>query len=116
MHNYQNLKVWERSVNLATKIYEVTQNFPDNEKYGITSQIRRSVVSISSNIAEGSGRGSDNEFKVFLNYSYGSCCELETQLLIARNLRYIRDDAFEKLSDEIKEIKKIIFTLINKFK
>ncbi len=91
MHNYKNLEVWKRSVELATQIYSLTDHYPKEEKYGLVSQIRRCSVSISSNIAEGAGRGSDKEFKLFLNYVLGSSFELETQLLISINLGLIAE-------------------------
>lgn len=114
MHNYKNLEVWKRSVELATGIYSLTSNFPKQEKYGLVSQIRRCSVSISSNIAEGAGRGSDKEFKMFLNYSLGSCFELETQLMISQNLGLINNNQ-QDLFNEVTEIQKMIYTLIKKY-
>ncbi len=113
MHNFKELKVWQKAVELATHIYEATKNFPKDEKFGLTSQIRRSVVSISSNIAEGAGRNSNKEFKLFLNYAYGSCSELETQLIISKNLDFLNTDSLSILSDSINEIQKMIFSLSN---
>ncbi len=92
MHQFKELKVWQKSVELATEVYNSTNNFPAEEKFGITSQIRRSVVSISSNIAEGAGRKTKKEFKLFLNYAYSSCSELETQLIISKNLGFLNPD------------------------
>ena len=80
MNNFRKLKIWKRSISLATDVYDITNQFPKSELYGITSQVRRSVVSISSNIAEGAGRQSQKEFIQFLNIAKGSCYELETQL------------------------------------
>ena len=110
MKPYKNLKIWKRSVELATSIYEVTAEFPNEEKYGLVSQMRRSVVSISSNIAEGAGRTSSKEFKQFLNYAYGSSYELETQLIISANLGLVDHAREEPLLKEIDEIQKMIFT------
>ncbi len=76
MHNYKQLEVWKKGIDLATIIYALTKKFPKEEKFGIISQMRRCVVSISSNIAEGAGRNSDKEFRQFLNISFGSCSEL----------------------------------------
>ena len=115
MHNYKQLDVWNRGIELAASIYELTNDFPKEEKFGIISQMRRSAVSISSNIAEGAGRNSDNEFRQFLNISFGSCSELETQLIICIKLGYISDKESEKLLGELTEIQKMIFTLIKKF-
>ena len=113
MHQFKELKVWQKAVELATEIYDSTKNFPQEEKFGITSQIRRSVVSISSNIAEGAGRKSKKEFKLFLNYAYGSCSELETQLIISKNLGFLNPDSLPVLSQSINEIQKMIFSLSN---
>ena len=115
MHNYKNLEVWKRSLELATQVYSLTNNFPKEEKYGLVSQIRRCSVSISSNIAEGSGRGSDREFRLFLNYALGSCFELETQLLISQNLELVVEEIQNNILSELTQIQKIIYTLIKKY-
>jgi len=104
MHNYRELKVWSKSVDLATTVYDTTKSFPEEEKFGLISQIRRSVVSISSNIAEGAGRGSSPQFAQFLTIAYGSCYELSTQLMISRNLEYLSMDVFERVDAKISEI------------
>lgn len=98
-----------KSVTLATVIYEVTQSYPKHEMYGIVSQMRRSVVSISSNIAEGAGRKSKKEFSQFLRIAYGSACELETQLIISKNLELIDEQTFDKLFEDNDEIQKMIY-------
>lgn len=108
-HNFRKLNIWKKSIDLATVIYEVTQHYPKVEIYGIVSQIRRSSVSISSNIAEGAGRKSKKEFSQFLRIAYGSACELETQLIISRNLKMISFENFEKLFNENDEIQKMIY-------
>ncbi|MCC5915315.1 MAG: four helix bundle protein [Balneolaceae bacterium] len=114
MDNFRNLIVWKRAVELATSVYRKTVNFPKYELYGLTSQIRRSAVSISSNIAEGAGRRSKKEFANFLGISYGSACELETQLLIARNLEYLVPTDFDSLFEELNEIQKMLYALEKK--
>lgn len=111
MDNFRNLIVWKRSVDIATEVYKKTIDFPKLELYGLTSQIRRSAVSISSNIAEGAGRRSKKAFANFLGISYGSACELETQLLIARNLEYLKEKDFKLLFDELNEIQKMLYVL-----
>ncbi|MBO6585399.1 MAG: four helix bundle protein [Gracilimonas sp.] len=93
----------------------MTKKFPEEEKFGIISQMRRCSVSISSNIAEGAGRNSDKEFRQLLNISFGSCSELETQLIISHNLEYLTKSEFEKLTAELTEIQRMLFTLIKKF-
>jgi four helix bundle protein len=87
MNKYKELKVWQRSVDLATTVYQLTKHFPSDERFGLTSQINRSVVSIASNIAKGSGRGSKKDFSRFLSMAYGSAYELETQIIISNNLK-----------------------------
>lgn len=104
MHNYKELKIWQRSVNLATTVYAITQSFPKTEQYGLVQQIRRAVVSISSNIAEGAGRKTNKEFGYFLNIAYGSLYELETQLIISTNLGYLEQEKNSKLEIEIEEL------------
>ena len=112
MHKYKNLLVWQKAVDMATDVYEITASYPLEEKYGLISQIHRSVISISSNIAEGAGRGSDSEFKYFLNIAYGSMYELETQLIISNNLHYLDTNNFETLSVQIEELQKMLYKLI----
>ena len=114
MDNFRNLIVWKRAVELATDVYRITINFPKFELYGLTSQIRRAAVSISSNIAEGAGRRSKKEFAYFLGISYGSACELETQLLIAKNLEYMKESDFDSIFIELNEIQKMLYALEKK--
>lgn len=109
MHDYKKLLVWINSMKLVTTIYDVTNTFPKEEIYGLTSQIRRSAISIPSNISEGAGRNSNKEFKQFLSYAYGSTCELETQLIISNNLNYISITELNNLLSEIYQIQKMIF-------
>lgn len=111
MHNFKELKVWNDSRTLCKIIYEVTSEFPESEKFGLTNQIRRAVVSIPSNIAEGSGRSSNKEFSKFVSYSIGSSYELETQLLIAFDLKFIPEIKLWNLLDKLILIQK----MLNKF-
>ena len=111
MHSYKELKVWQQSVDLAEVIYKLTKAFPDSEKFGLTSQMRRCSVSIASNIAEGAGRNSPKEFAVFLGYAYGSSCELETQMLIANKIDLIDKVDKENFDSAIESIQKMIFSL-----
>ena len=110
MNRFKNLNIWKRAVALATEVYKLTQKFPDEEKYGLISQLRRCVVSISSNIAEGAGRNTDKDFKRFLSIAYGSSYELETQIIIAANLEYVEKLQCEKLCNEINELQKMIYS------
>lgn len=111
MNKFKELKVWQRAVDLATLLYENTKYFPEEEKFGLISQIRRSSISISSNIAEGAGRNSIKEFLHFLGVANGSCYELENQLIISNRLDYISNEEFEKMEAIIFEIQKMIFSL-----
>ncbi len=111
MHNYRELKVWNKSVELATEVYKETQSFPQEEKYGLISQIRRAVVSVSSNIAEGAGRSTTPQFIQFLTIAYGSCYELSTQLIISKNLNFLSESKLESLDGKISEIQKMIYRL-----
>ena len=114
MNNFRKLKIWIQSIDLATDVYDVTNQFPETERYGLTSQIRRSVVSISSNIAEGAGRQSEKEFSHFLNIAKGSCYELETQLLISKKLGFITEDEFTRIETELIRIEKMTYALVTK--
>ncbi|MEO6131228.1 MAG: four helix bundle protein, partial [Saprospiraceae bacterium] len=105
----------KQSMDLVVDIYNVTGNFPKSEIYGLTSQVRRSAVSVPSNIAEGAGRSSDLDFKHFLHYSYGSSCELDTQLIIANRLRMLDDKTYLGLFNQIDQNQKMLYNLIEKF-
>ncbi len=111
MNNYKELKVWQKSIDLAVKIYETTKTFPREEMYGLTSQIRRSAVSIPSNIAEGAGRNTKKDFNNFLGISNGSSCELDTQLIIASRVDFIDVTLLEVLQKDISEIQKMNWSL-----
>ncbi len=111
MHRYKDLKVWQKAMELAKEVYEITASFPKEEKYGLTSQINRSAVSVPSNIAEGAGRNSNNEFVHFLSIASGSLCELETQLILSVTFKYFETKKLEELSERIKELQNMIFKL-----
>ncbi len=89
IRSFRDLKVWQKGVDLVKEVYKIVNNFPRDEQYGLVSQMKRSAVSIPSNIAEGFRRRYDREQKQFLNIALGSCAELETQIVIAKELRYI---------------------------
>lgn len=110
MHNLKELKIWQKAMDLTTEIYQLSDDFPKEEKYGLTSQIRRSAVSIPSNIAEGAGRNSNKEFAHFLGVSNGSAYELQTQLLIAKNLNLI-NVSLDHLLDQLDQIQKMSYAL-----
>lgn len=112
MKSHKDLDVWKRSIAFVTEIYRIGKAFPDDEKYGITNQMRRSAVSIPSNIAEGSARNSYKEKIQFLYVALGSLSELETQIIISHNLEYISEELLEAFQKEILEIKNMTIGLI----
>ena len=110
MNRFKNLMIWSRSVELATKIYQVTHEFPNEEKFGLTSQMRRCAVSVGSNISEGAGRNTTIDFKRFLNIAYSSLYELETQLIISTKLELLNSETSKELCNEINELQKMIYS------
>ena len=114
MHDYKKLKIWENSIDLVVDIYDFTKSFPKEEIYGLTSQIRRSAVSIPSNITEGCGRNSNKEMLNFLSYSNGSSAELDTQLIIANRLSFLSNENYEKIQDKLNHIQKMNYKLRDK--
>ncbi len=108
MHNYLELKVWQKSRALVKLIYQSTVNFPQAERYGLNSQIKRSAISISSNIAEGAGRGSNKDFSRFLDMANGSSFELESQIILAIDLQFLTEEIGNIIISDIKEIQKMI--------
>lgn len=114
--SYKELIVWQKSIDLAKEIYKLTESFPKNEIYGLSSQIRRSAVSVPSNIAEGYGRRTQKEFTQFLAIAYGSLLELETQLILSKQLYYSQLKNYLKPEMLITEISKMLNSMINKFK
>ena len=114
MKDYKELEVWQKSISLVLTVYETIKKFPNDEKYALADQIKRAVVSIPSNIAEGSSRNSTKEFVHFLYVAFGSAAELETQLIIAVKLGYIKDE--ETLFSEIIIIRKMLNALISALK
>ena len=111
MNYFKELKVWQKAIELVSETYRRSATFPKEELYGLTSQIRRSAISIPSNIAEGCGRKSTKDFSNFLGVALGSAFELETQLIICRNLEFISEDYFEIFEKEIHHIQNMIIKL-----
>ncbi len=116
MHKLEELKVWHRAIELSTEIYKIVSKFPSDEKYGLSSQIKRSAVSIASNIAEGAGRNSDKEFHHFLGVAAGSSFELLTQVLIASKLGMIFKEDAERIYISLIQIQKMIYGFQKKLK
>jgi four helix bundle protein len=116
MRTYKDLIVWQKSMCLVTEIYKATKTLPEEEKYGLISQIRRSAVSVPSNIAEGYGRNSTDDYLRFLKISIGSLYEIQTQIEIAYNLKYLNADKFQSLYDSSREIERMLSSLIRKIR
>ena len=113
MEIYQELVVWQKSIDLVMSVYELTSQFPEGEKFGLVSQMRRSAVSVPSNIAEGHARKSDKDFVRFLRISYGSSAELETQLIIAKRLNLIGDVEFARIQEQVIVVRKMLNKLMS---
>ena len=112
MKDFRQLKVWERAHQLALAIYKATKDFPKEELYGLTSQIRRASMSIPTTIAEGCGRNTDADFAGFLQMAMGSASETEYQLILAHDLGFLPNDAYEKLHTAVEEVKRILASLL----
>ncbi|WP_145260745.1 four helix bundle protein [Calycomorphotria hydatis] len=114
MQDFHELQVWQKSHQLTLEVYRITKGFPPDERFGLTNQIRRSSVSIGSNIAEGCGRGSNADFNRFCQMAMGSACELEYQLLLAGELNYLSDEEHGNLSASVVEIKKMLSSFMRR--
>ena len=106
MHRFKHLEMWKQSRAFCTEIYDETTSFPDNEKFGLTNQLRRASVSIPSNIAEGSARNSNKDFSRFLDIAVGSAYEIETQFLISYDLNFIQKEKLTTLNQKLESIPK----------
>jgi four helix bundle protein len=111
-HSYKDLVVWQKAKTLAVQVYELTDTFPRKEVYGLSSQLRRAAVSVASNIAEGQGRLTTGEFLHFLGQSRGSLLELQTQLAISLELRYISKQQLEAIEEKSSEVLRLLNALI----
>jgi four helix bundle protein len=112
--SFRDLLIWQRGIKLVKEVYEEARGFPKEELYGLTNQMRRSAISIPSNISEGHSRQHKSEFRQFLSIALGSLAELETQILIARELVYISDERLEYLIDQMNSLGKMIRALMKK--
>jgi len=112
--NFKDLKIWQEGIEFVEEIYKVTKEFPKEEIYGIVRQIRRSAVSIPSNISEGFMRSYDKEFKQFLFIALASSAEVETQLIISSKLKYITESKLNQLSEKINKLNRMIMALIKR--
>ena len=116
MKNFRDLKVWEKAHKLTLDVYRSTKEFPSEERFGITSQIRRASASISANIAEGCGRASDADFARFLQIAMGSACEVEYHTLLARDLNLLNQDNYQLINDQVCEVKRMLASFLKKLK
>lgn len=114
--SYRDLLVWQKAIHLVDEIYTITENFPAKENFGLISQIRRSAVSIPSNIAEGQGRNAQKDFLRFLNIAVGSLAELDTQIEIALRQKMLTKEQANFIFGQMLEIRKMLFGLINSIK
>ncbi len=116
MKNFRKLQIWERSHKITLEVYRLTREFPKSETYGLVTQMRRSVSSIPTNIAEGCGRNTEKDFARFLDNAMGSASELEYQLILAHDLEYISIEAYETTNRELTEIKRMLNAFIQKLR
>jgi four helix bundle protein len=116
MRDFRQLKVWQKAHQLVLGVYKVARQFPKEETYGLSAQIRRASVSIAANIVEGNGRGSDAEMARFLQIALGSACELEYELLLSQDLEYLTAAAYAPLASDVTETKRMLSIFIKKLK
>nr|WP_294946213.1 four helix bundle protein [uncultured Mucilaginibacter sp.] len=114
MHNLKELKIWNKAIDLAVDVYKVTSTYPSDERFGLTSQLRRAAVSIPSNISEGAGRNSNKEFCHFLGIANGSSYEVQTQLIISNKLSLLNEDILGDLLKQIDELQKMNYSFQQK--
>lgn len=112
-HNFKNLIVWQKSVDLAVKVYQLTKSFPAEEKFGITSQMRRASVSVPSNIAEGTAKSTSKAFSNSLGTSLCESYELETQAIIAQRVGLFTDEVYSDLENDISEVQRMINSFLD---
>ncbi|GAB3581238.1 four helix bundle protein [Hymenobacter daeguensis] len=113
-HRFKELIVWQRAMDVARTTYRLCMDFPSNERSGLISQMRRSAVSVPSNIAEGAGRGGNKEFAQFLRIANGSCYELHTQMLLAADFGYISPEQLTAAEGQIEEVERLLYAFQNK--
>jgi four helix bundle protein len=111
MRPHENLNLWKKALEFVVDIYRVTEQFPRDEKFGLTSQLRRASVSIVANVAEGAARRSAKEFRQFLAHSQGSASEVDTELVISHRLAYLKNSDYERLTEELDHIGRMITRL-----
>lgn len=115
-HNFKNLQVWQKARLLNKEVYLVTKKFPDDEKFGLISQLRRASISVMANVAEGSGRKTAKDFSHFITMSYGSALEIESLLIASLDLEHLTQEEFNKLEEMINEVQRMLNGLNNSIK
>lgn len=116
MKTFRDLLIWQKAMNLVTNTYQITQKFPKEELFGLTSKIRRSAISLPSNIAEGYGGDSNKEFLRFIKIVIGSLFEFQTQIEIAKNINYLNENEFKNLYEETRELEAMIISFSKRLK
>ncbi|MBO3698752.1 four helix bundle protein [Roseivirga sp. E12] len=116
MHNFKELKVWQKARIMVKEVYVVTAKLPKSEKFNLISQMQSCAVSVMSNIAEGAGRGTDTDFARFLDMALGSSYELESQLIVSADLSYLESSAFNEMTTKLSEVQRMIIGLMNKLR
>jgi four helix bundle protein len=114
MRDFRELKVWEKSHLFTLQIYDITKHFPSDERFGLTIQLRRAAASVPTNIAEGCGRESERELARFMSIAAGSVSEVEYQMLLANDLKYIQDETYRELNQQANEVKRMLNSFIRK--
>jgi four helix bundle protein len=114
MKTFRDLFIWQKAMTLVTNTYQITQQFPNEELFGLTSQIRRSAVSIPSNIAEGYGRESQKDFLRFINFAVSSLFELQTQIEITKNINYLNETEFNNIFEKTRELEAMMIAFSKK--
>ncbi len=116
MQDFKELMVWQKAHQLALDVYQMTASFPREEMFGLVSQIRRAAVSVAANIVEGRSRGNDGDFRRFLQIAQGSAAELEYETLLARDLRYLSDEQYGRITGQIQEVRRMLNTFVQTIK
>lgn len=116
MQDFRNLEVWRLAHGLTLEIYKVTRAFPSDERFGLTSQVRRAAVSVEANLAEGCGRGSDADFARFVQIALGSASEIECELLIAKDLGFLNPQAHDEIAARVQSIKRMLNALLTRLR
>ena len=114
MQNFKQLDVWQKSVDMAVMVYALTNQLPDSERFGLVSQMNRAAISVASNIAEGSSRSSEKEYRRFLEIALGSAFELETHIFLAQKLNFLSPDATKPTEELVKKVQMMLNGLIRK--